>query len=298
MISVFVNLFAAMAYWAKLASHMNGDVGPAANVVTYKYLDYMATCPLLTADLLWALNLPYKFTYAGFVLVCIMCAFMATTCPAPAKFMWFGMGFSLFMYVWYQILTLVKMRLDQMVSKSVKKVRFYLKVACTTYFAIWIGYPTLWVLFEAGVIDPVTSHLMHVLFDVIAKSVYGFALLFFVVGGEKHDFVFLELRPTVEREPESDEDDDGKGEDHIVIGSKKAKQIAKSKTRPSATSDDGFNSYSTNFQGNMFNATQQGQSSGDINNTAAEIMQLNAQLEHIMAKEKSLEQQTRRDDKV
>ena len=43
-----------------------------------------------TADLLWALNLPYKFTYAGFVLVCILCAFMATTCPAPAKFMWFG----------------------------------------------------------------------------------------------------------------------------------------------------------------------------------------------------------------
>ena len=43
------------------------------------------------------------------------------------------------MYVWYQILTLVKMRLDQMVSKSVKKVRFYLKIACTTYFAIWIG---------------------------------------------------------------------------------------------------------------------------------------------------------------
>ena len=47
MISVFVNLFAAMAYWAKLASHMNGDVGPAANVVTYKYLDYVFTCPLL-----------------------------------------------------------------------------------------------------------------------------------------------------------------------------------------------------------------------------------------------------------
>jgi len=48
------------------------------------------TCPLLTADLLWALNLPYKFTYAGFVAVCIVCAFMATTIPAPAKFMWFG----------------------------------------------------------------------------------------------------------------------------------------------------------------------------------------------------------------
>lgn len=50
MISVFVNLFAAMAYWAKLASHMNGDVGPAANVVTYKYLDYVFTCPLLVSS--------------------------------------------------------------------------------------------------------------------------------------------------------------------------------------------------------------------------------------------------------
>jgi len=91
MISVFVNLFAAISYvhclfnpqvpsfcllthcqassgllsliclpvlltyfaiwqWAKLASHSNGDVGPAANVVTYKYLDYLATCPLLVSS--------------------------------------------------------------------------------------------------------------------------------------------------------------------------------------------------------------------------------------------------------
>ena len=77
MISVFVNLFASIAYvcssrcipvlafasshvlciflilvvwqWARLASHANGDVGPAANIVTYKYLDYMATCPLLVS---------------------------------------------------------------------------------------------------------------------------------------------------------------------------------------------------------------------------------------------------------
>ena len=98
MLSVFVNLFAAIAYvsivisfsfcldnvtrmsltlcsaiwqWAKLCSHMNNDEGPAAAVVSYKYLDYAFTCPLLTADLLWSLNLPYKFTYAGFVSVCL-----------------------------------------------------------------------------------------------------------------------------------------------------------------------------------------------------------------------------------
>ena len=55
-----------------------------ARSITYPCLD------LQTADLLWSLNLPYKFTYGGFVGVCIICAYMATTIPAPAKFMWFG----------------------------------------------------------------------------------------------------------------------------------------------------------------------------------------------------------------
>jgi len=50
-----------------------------------------------------------------------------------------GMGFTLFMYTWYHILMLVKLRLDQMTTKSVQKVRFYLKIACTSYFAIWTG---------------------------------------------------------------------------------------------------------------------------------------------------------------
>jgi len=116
------------------------------------------------------------------------------------------------------------------------------------------------------------------------------------VGGEKHDFVFLELRPTVEKEFDSEDEEEGKRDDQVIIGSKKAKQIAKSKTRPSNSTDDGFNSYATNFQGSMFNTAQQGHSNGDINNTAAEIMQLNAQLESIMAREKDLE--TRRDDTV
>ena len=126
---------------------------------------------------------------------------------------------------------------------------------------------------------------------------YGFALLFFVVGGEKHDFVFLELRPTVEKEDDSEEEDDRKGEDdrkandHVIIGSKKAKQIALSKAR---NDYDGYSAYNTNFQGNMFNTNvQQAGSNSDMKDTAAEIMQLNAQLENIMAKEKDLEQQTR-----
>ena len=81
------------------------------------------------------------------------------------------------------------MRLEQMMTKRIKRVAFYLKMACTTYFAIWIGYPTLWVLFEARIIDPISSHLLHVLFDVLAKSVYGFALLYFVLAGDNSTIV-------------------------------------------------------------------------------------------------------------
>ena len=206
------------------------------------------------------------------------------------------MGFTLFLYTWYNILMLVKMRLDQMVSKKVKKVRFYLKTACGTYFAIWFGYPTLWVLYEAGVIDPVTSHLMHVLFDVIAKSVYGFALLFFVVGGEKHDFVFLPLRPTVEMEEHSDDEEGEKGhEGTTIIGSKLAKKKLRASVSNTAQHYDDYNFNTpsdTNYmQGSNFpTGMAAGINDNEISVTTSEIMNLNKQLENIMAKQKNLEE--------
>ena len=276
MMAVFVNLFAALAYWAKLSSHANGDVGPAAQVHYYKYLDYLFTCPLLTVDLLWSLNLPYKFTYGGFVFICIVCAFMATILPPPARFMWFGLGITMFVYTWGNILYLVQIRLGQMVGKKIKKVRFYLKTACTTYFAIWLGYPTLWVMYEIGAIDPVTSHLMHVLFDVLAKSVYGFALLYFVVGGEKNDFVFLDLRPTVEKEEEEEEDPEA----GIVIGSKSNKRQMK------ATKDSGHSFSDFNTRPYPAMNGEQGDEGG-LESTQDELKRLNKQIETLMAQDGS-----------
>ena len=207
------------------------------------------------------------------------------------------MGFTLFMYTWYNILMLVKMRLDQMVNKRVKRVKYYLKMACTTYFAIWIGYPTLWVMYEAGIIDTVTSHVLHVLFDVIAKSVYGFALLCFVLAGDKHDFVFLELKPTVERDELDSDDEDAKAAEdrqQVVIGSKKAKHALKSsRIRESAMSESDFPNY--NDFGTMYAPTAVGNTHPEISTTQAEIMQLNKQLETLMSREQA---PTRRDDVV
>jgi len=188
-----------------------------------------------------------------------------------------GFGLALFLYTWFNILMLVRMRLDQMVAKKVKRVAFYLKMACTTYFAIWIGYPTLWVLFEARIIDPISSHVLHVLFDVLAKSVYGFALLYFVLAGDKNEWVFLELRPTVEKTEIDDEEDEKEG-DLVIIGSKKANQHRASKIiyRDSTVSDGAdFPNYSD------FGTHR------EINSTEVEIMQLNKQLETLMAKEQS-----------
>lgn len=202
-----------------------------------------------------------------------------------------GFGLSLFLYTWYNILMLVRMRLEQMMTKRIKRVAFYLKMACTTYFAIWIGYPTLWVLFEARIIDPISSHLLHVLFDVLAKSVYGFALLYFVLAGDKNDWVFLELRPTVEKPETDDDDEDGKegNREQVIIGSKKAKQHRISKIRDSTMSDGAdFPNY------NDFGTMYAPHSNREIDSTQVEIMQLNKQLETLMSKE----QATRRDDAV
>eukprot|EP00960_Hanusia_phi_P054638 762723-Hanusia_phi.AAC.16 len=239
----FIALFGE-ARWAKLASHANGDVGPASAVTTYKYLDYLFTCPLLTIDLLWCLNLPYKFCFGAVVAVCILCAFMASVIPPPARYMWFGMGLTIFTAAWYNILKLVRMRLEQFVSREAKKVRQSLKIACMTYFFIWLGYPTLWVLGDAGVLDAVVSALLHTFLDVFSKSVYGFALLHFVMRTDKREFIFVPLKPSVEKiVVEEDESTSSRAEStrasksKIMIGSrvKKLRTSASEELRPSVT---------------------------------------------------------------
>ena len=48
-----------------------------------QYFDYMLTCPLLTLDLLWTLNLPYKLTYSLMVFLTLFTGFMAADHPYP-----------------------------------------------------------------------------------------------------------------------------------------------------------------------------------------------------------------------
>jgi hypothetical protein len=180
--------------WARLASHANGDVGSAAIIHVFKYGDYLLTCPLLTLDLLWSLNLPFKLSGAVGVFVCIGCALGCQVFYGPARYMWFGLGITLFTFTWFNILMLTRQRLCQLVSKEAIKMRESLSFALFFYFGIWLCFPTLWILKETKVINEVVSLCLHMVIDVLSKSVYGFALLNFQIRSEELEFIYLPLR--------------------------------------------------------------------------------------------------------
>lgn len=237
-------LLSRLEQWARLASHANGDVGSAAYIHVFKYADYLLTCPLLTLDLLWSLNLPYKVTGAMMVFTCILCALGCQVFFGPARYMWFGFGLTLFCFTWINILLLTRQRLCQLVSKEALKMRDTLTIGLACYFGIWLCFPTLWILREVKIINEVVSLCLHMIIDVLSKSIYGFALLNFQIRSEELDFVYLPLRPRM-----TEEEIDGMSEvtadvelgpgmyhmskthphGPVLVGSKDARAIARSR---------------------------------------------------------------------
>jgi hypothetical protein len=206
---VFVNSFAAYVYWARCASHANGDVGPVAYIHLLKYVDYLFTCPLLTADLLCALNLPFKVSYPYFVWLTIGTGVGCTKFVGAARYMWFCMGMGIFAFAWWAVFQVVMLRLRQIAgSKLTQKAASTIQFAAAIYFSIWHGFPILWLLLEFKAINNPVSLCMHAVLDVVAKSLYGFVLLSFALTCEKEEYVFLPLMPRVERNNEDNESDD------------------------------------------------------------------------------------------
>jgi len=220
MVSLYVNLIAATAYYAKMAMHVAGNPKSDFNLTYYQYFDYMLTCPLLTLDLLWTLNLPYKVTYSLFVFLTLFAGFIAAGHPQPGRWMWFAYGMCIFAVTWLRIVGLVQVRFLQYFAKKEKSmmddtssknkrmsiaekagfrkknVRNPLQFALTVYFTIWIIYPVLWLLMEGNMISLIVNHCCTVVMDVLAKSMYGFALLKFQLLIDKSQVEFTELKVT------------------------------------------------------------------------------------------------------
>ena len=270
-ISIFVNLIAAITYWGRICAHFNGDVGMALNVNFYKYFDYIFTCPILTLDLLWSLNLPYKVTYATFVLLIMVTGVFCNSFEPPARYLWFFFGCCLFIFTWYNIIKLVYCRFQQFMNDDAKKVRAPLKLSLTLYFTIWCGYPCLWILDEFGLIPGMAVHVLSMIMDVAAKSVYGFALLKFQLGVDKQDFCFGELKSL-------------KNGGEMVM----PEQIRPSKQRSSRygnydddSSEAGFRHTRRDepeFMMNTGNFNGQKEGGGEIEKTMSQIADLNKQL--------------------
>jgi hypothetical protein len=77
-----------------------------------------------------------------------------------------------------------------------KEVRNPLQFALYVYFTIWMIYPLLWVLAAEGLITSVVNHCVTVMMDVLAKSMYGFALLEFQLRIDKSQVEFTQLKVT------------------------------------------------------------------------------------------------------
>jgi len=121
-----------------------------------------------------------------------------------------------FTFTWLRIVGLVQVRFMQYFAKKeksavptnkrlsisakagfrTKSVRNPLQFALSVYFTIWMIYPILWLLVEGKIITPTISHCCTVVMDVLAKSMYGFALLKFQLLIDKSQVHFTELKVT------------------------------------------------------------------------------------------------------
>ncbi|EKX45953.1 hypothetical protein GUITHDRAFT_107989 [Guillardia theta CCMP2712] len=111
MLGVFINLWCAVSYFAKIIQSQSNNDGFVI-FTTLRYVDYCMTCPILTLDLMWNLDAPYKVTSALLVLTCLVHAVASFLAPPPASYAWFAMGLCLFIFTYVFILSIVRERLD------------------------------------------------------------------------------------------------------------------------------------------------------------------------------------------
>jgi hypothetical protein len=126
----------------------------------------------------------------------------------PARYLWFAFSWILFVFTFYNIIKMVYCRFQQFMNDDAKKIRAPLKLSLALYFSIWSLYPALWILDEWGLLPGIAVHVLSMLMDVAAKSVYGFALLKFQLNVDKQEFDFSPLvsaklkRDTLEMPPQ------------------------------------------------------------------------------------------------
>jgi len=190
-ISLYVNLFAMIAYFGKIVAdsvgHNYNNVGPLViGLGNYRYADYMLTCPLLAYDLMSQVRAPFKIT-GGVLIFCVLLTGTATNYypgdeMRAGSMAWFIFGCFLYFVAYYLFYTVVKIQYTRLLalaaSTEAKKAFMPLKLALYTFFSIWIVFPIVWLLGHQGlnILSNDAQECLHCACDLTAKSFYGFAL--------------------------------------------------------------------------------------------------------------------------
>lgn len=191
-ISFYVNLFASISYFGKCMADVQGqnfaDVGPfIVGLGNYAYADYMFTCPMLVFDLLTQLRAPYRITAGALIYAVLLTGSIANFYPGPSwrtgAWGWFVFAATIYTFAYvfvYMIVIKQYKRLNDLsAGTEAKKAMFPLKLAIVTFFSMWLGFPVVWVLSSRtgmNLLSEDAVQILHCIFDLIAKSVFGFAL--------------------------------------------------------------------------------------------------------------------------
>jgi len=190
-ISLYVNLFAMIAYFGKVVAdsvgHNYNNVGPLViGLGNYRYADYMLTCPLLAYDLMAQVRAPYKVTGAVLIFCVLLTGTATNYYPGDemkaGSYAWFVFGCFLYIIAYYLFYTIVRIQyrrlLNLAATTDAKKSFMPLKLALYTFFSIWVVFPIVWILGHQGlnILSNDAQECLHCACDLTAKSFYGFAL--------------------------------------------------------------------------------------------------------------------------
>jgi bacteriorhodopsin len=300
-ISFYVNLFASISYFGKCMADVQGqnfaDVGPfIVGLGNYSYADYMFTCPMLVFDLLTQLRVPYRIPAGALIYAVLLTGSIANFYPGPSwrtgAWGWFAFAATIYTFAYvfvYMIVIKQYKRLNDLsAGTEAKKAMFPLKLAIVTFFSMWLGFPVVWVLSSRtgmNLLSEDAVQILHCIFDLIAKSVFGFALARFRSYYDKKMYEMvdaLHLGEDVDIEEALEKGIHGLDNNIIKNKSEEGKSLFEQQVRKSHTGADvPVWSQQNPARNSVENFPALAAQQGGVADTAAQIAALNSQIDRL-----------------
>lgn len=142
------------------------------------YCDYLIAAPLVLVDMAYTLDMPLKLPVWVLTFAMIMLG-VASFTVAPGTAMWILCGVSVLANI--KLFQLVFAQLRVVLNKIPKKATELLWVPMGVYLGFWPLFTVAWLLSwrVGGVIQEEAYHVLHVVFEILCKSVFGYTLMKF-----------------------------------------------------------------------------------------------------------------------